>query len=307
MKRTVQIILIVCVVVLGIIVIAGLGSDAIEIPEGFAGEYITVDGVKIRYVQKGRGPDLLCIHGLPGSLEDWETVIEPLSARYRVTVYDRPGHGFSGTEKIGYNLDHNARTALGLIDALGLKDVIVVGHSYGGSIVMALAVRNPSNIRGFITLGGASYEVAHIDPLFRIISLPLIGRGLAALASSTVGDGMIQEGVTAAFRPNEDALPPDYMETRKRIFLQTKVICTLAREEIHLNPDLRGIIPKYGEIGNPFIIIHGAADLLVPAADSRKLDSMLSRSKLIILEGVGHQVQFVRPEILIRAIDEMRG
>ncbi len=306
MKKVIRLILYLCALLVFIAIIAGVSSrDAIVIPEDFVGSYITINDVKIRYKQIGTGPDLLFIHGLPGSIEDWESLGHMLSSRYRLTLYDRPGHGFSSAEDITYNLEHNARIAYGLIDKLKLRDVIVVGHSYGGSIVMAMAVQKTLRVKGFIALGGASYEVRHTDPLFRIIRLPLIGRGFATIASAIIGDGMVAEGIEQAFHPNLKAIPAGYSEKRKTIWLQTKVICTIAREELNLNHDLRKIIPRYRYIQKRFIIIHGSEDLLVPAEDSRRLHSVLRNSRLIILENIGHQVQYARPEVVMKAIDSI--
>lgn len=304
MKKVTRIVLAVCALVLFILIVAGISRDVIEIPQGFGGVYVTIRDVKIRYKQVGRGPDLLFIHGLPGSIEDWEPLIDDLSSRYRMTLYDRPGHGFSASH-IDYTLGHNAEIALGLIDELELKDVIIVGHSYGGSILMAIAVQESPKVKGFIAVGGASYEVEHIDPLYRIISLPLIGRGFAVIASAAVGSGMLAEGIEQAFHPNLNAIPAGYSEKRHAIWLQTKVISSIAKEELNLNPDLRRLIPRYRDIQKRFIMIHGADDRLVPADDSRRLHSDIRNSRLVILEGIGHQVQFAQPDAIVEAIDEM--
>jgi pimeloyl-ACP methyl ester carboxylesterase len=306
MKKVIRFMLYLCALLVFILIIAGVSSrDAIVIPGDFEGAYVTINDVKIRFRQIGTGPDLLFIHGVPGSIEDWESLVPMLSSRYRLTLYDRPGHGFSSAENITYNLEHNAQIAFGLIDKLKLRDVIVVGHSYGGSIVMAMAVQKILRVKGFIAVGGASYEVRHIDPLFRIIRLPLIGRGFATIASAIVGAGMVAEGIEQAFHPNLKAIPAGYSEKRETIWLQTKVICTIAREELNLNHDLQRIIPRYRDIQKSFIIIHGSDDLLVPSDDSRRLHSDLLHSRLIMLENTGHQVQYAQPGAIVKAIDLM--
>jgi pimeloyl-ACP methyl ester carboxylesterase len=242
---------------------------------------------------------------VPGSIEDWEPIISSLSSNYRVTVYDRPGHGYSSAEKIGYNLEHNANIALGLINALHLENVIVVGHSYGGSVIMALAVRDPHQIKAFIPIAGATYPIENIEPIYSLIRIPIIGRGFAAVASSFIGPPMIKDGLNEAFHPNEDIIPEGYIETREKIWLQTKVLVSTAREELNLNSDLEKIIPDYGNISKRFFIIHGDSDLFVPKGDSLKLHKIIKNSKLLILERTGHQVQYERPDILIGTINEV--
>lgn len=306
MKKIVKILLYLFAAIMLIFSIVGITSrDMINIPTNFEGKYIEISGIKVRYNQIGKGPDILLIHGVPGSIEDWEPIISSLSSNYRITVYDRPGHGYSSAEKIGYNLEHNANIALGIINKLHLKNVIVVGHSYGGSVIMALAVRNPHQVKAFIPIAGATYPVENIEPIYSLIRIPIIGRGFAAMASSFIGPAMIKDGLREAFHPNEDIIPEGFIDTRVKIWLQTKVLVSTAREELNLNSDLEKIIPDYGNISKRFFIIHGDYDLWVPKGDSTKLHKIIRNSKLLILSNTGHQVQYERPGILIKTINEV--
>ena len=306
MKKIAKILLFLFFTILLIFAIVGVVSkDTIRIPEDFEGKYIEILGVKVRYKQIGKGQDILLIHGVPGSIEDWDPIISSLSSNCRITVYDRPGQGYSSAESIGYNLEHNANIALGLINELNLKNVIVVGHSYGGGVIMALAVRNPQQIKAFIPVAGATYPLDNIDPIFSLIRVPIIGRGFAAAVSSLIGPAMIKDGLNEAFHPNEHLIPEGFIDTRVKIWLQTKALVSTAREELNLNSDLEKIIPDYGNISKKFFIIHGDNDLFVPKGDSLKLHKMIRNSKLTILNSTGHQVQFERPEILIGTINEV--
>jgi pimeloyl-ACP methyl ester carboxylesterase len=308
MKKIIKILLYLFAAIVLIFSIAGITSrDMIKIPEDFEGKYIEISGINVRYNQIGKGQDILLIHGVPGSIEDWETVISSLSSNYRVTVYDRPGHGYSSAKKIGYNLEHNAKIALGLINELHLESVIVVGHSYGGSVIMALAVRNPHQIKAFIPIAGATYPIKNIEPIYSLIRIPIIGRGFAAVASSFIGPTMIKDGFNEAFHPNEDIMPESFIDTRVKIWLQTKVLVSTAREELNLNSDLEKIIPDYGNISKKFFIMHGDNDLFVPKGHSLKLHKTIKNSKLLMLSNTGHQVQYARPDILIRTINKAAG
>ena len=113
-------------------------SPNTTIPAGMPGRHVVVNGVPLRVVQEGQGRDVLLIHGSPGSIEDWDSITGALAASFRVTRYDRPGQGYSGDDG-QYSQEHNGEIALGLIRALGLSRVVVVGHSYGGSTALAMA------------------------------------------------------------------------------------------------------------------------------------------------------------------------
>ncbi|MBU3916739.1 alpha/beta hydrolase [bacterium] len=303
MKKVIKAVFLFTLIVALIFCVAGIVStDTIEIKPGFEGSYIEVSKEKIRYQQIGEGPDLLFIHGVPGSLEDWQPVINQLSSRFRVTAYDRPGQGFSSANNSGHTVEYNARIALDLIDALRLKDVIVIGHSYGGSVIMGMAVKNPPQVKAFITIAGASYPLEYVDPLFHLIRIPIFGRGLAVISSSILGPGMIKDGVEQAFYPNLSEINGNYTSQRIPIWMQSKTIVGMAKEELNLTEDLNKIAPLYRHISKPFYIVHGEDDQLVPSNDSKQLREVIEHSELTVLKNTGHQVQFVRPDEVIAII-----
>jgi len=277
-------------------------KDVKGIPAGFKGSYVTVSGLNIRVNQLGSGQDLLFIHGIPGSIEDWDPIAKNLSRDFRVTLYDQPGHGFSDMPDMGFNLEYNAKIAFELINKLHLNNVIVVGHSYGGSVIMQMAIKQSNKIKAFIPIAGAVYPLDAVNPLYRLIGLPIIGRGLAGIASLTLGPDMILEGIDNAFFPNKQAISDDFVKKRLKIWLQAKVIVTTAKEESNLNTNLVRIMSNYKMINKKFHIIHGYDDLLVPAKDSITLHEKIKNSKVTVIGNTGHQVQFVRPKAIISAI-----
>src|SRR5206468_5493685 len=109
-------------IVAAIAAIAGYGAayrPQIELPAGLKGQFIDVMGIRTRYVQTGAGPDVLLIHGSTGSVDDWAPVTDALAPNFRVTTYDRPGHGYSSAgPRCDY--EYNADFAVALIRALQL-------------------------------------------------------------------------------------------------------------------------------------------------------------------------------------------
>jgi pimeloyl-ACP methyl ester carboxylesterase len=308
MVKLIKVVLLI-VILLGVIVIGAgfLSKDDISIPEGAPGQYLNISGINIRFHQIGEGQDVLFIHGVPGCLEDWDPVISRLPKGFRATVYDRPNQGYSAPAGMTYPLDFNARIAFDLIETLQLKDVIVVGHSYGGRIIMAMAVKQPEHVKAFIPVAGASYPVERIDPRMYILNIPYLGRGIAAITIPMIGPGMIEKGVTDAFYPNLEAMPKDFMEHRSKIWTQPKVVVGVAREHVHTNSDINRVLPDYSRISNKFIIIHGTEDRLVPVRDSIQLNKTVKDSQVVLLEKTGHQVQFVNPDAIWKAIEEAAG
>jgi pimeloyl-ACP methyl ester carboxylesterase len=294
-----------CLLMLMFLILPGglLAGDSIEIPAGFVGKHIDVQGIQIRYHQVGSGPDILFIHGLPGSIEDWQPVIGELAGKYRLTFYDRPGNGFSSAEHLEYSLKQNADIALALIDRLQLSNPIVVGHSYGGCTALAMAVRKPSRVKAFVIVGGVAYPTEKVDPLFYLLRIPVLGRGIIALIPHSAGCKMMRDGILKAFTPNDTSIPDDFIDMRCKIWSQPKNLVTMAREDIQVNLDLKEIGPRYKDIVHTLYIVHGEQDQMVSVEESKKLHAILPSSKLILLEHTGHMVQYARLADLIKVIE----
>lgn len=114
-------------------------------------EFITSDGVGISYDLKGQGIPLVFVHGWSGSQQDFSGTARRLSKRYITLIYDQRGHGFSDHASIGYKLEQLARDLYELISELGLKKIVLVGHSMGGAVVLEyLRIFGHNNVEGII-------------------------------------------------------------------------------------------------------------------------------------------------------------
>jgi len=227
-----------------------------------------------------------------------------LSKKFRVTAFDRPGHGFSSANKLKYNLEQNADFAFALIDKLKLNNPVVVGHSYGGSTVVEMAERNASNVKAFVSVSPVTSSMGKPDTIIYILKTPVIGPASAWLVKLFTGCKMIREGLDEAFDPNQKDIPQGFADTRCMIFSQPKVIKTLSHEEMTMRQDVKKMTPLYGNIKIPLFIVHGESDKLVPVADGVLLNKAVPGSKLTLLKNTGHMVQYARPAELIKVIEE---
>ncbi len=129
------------------------------------GRVIDVDGTPVHVLVAGSGPDLVLIHGASGNLRDWTLGFsERVSDRYRVIMFDRPGLGWTGRLD-GNKGPWNARSETPMEQAallqkaaaaVGAERPIVVGHSFGGAVAMAWALRAPERTAAVVMLGAVS-------------------------------------------------------------------------------------------------------------------------------------------------------
>ena len=271
-------------------------------PEGFKGNFIDVLNQQIRVYQTGSGQDILLIHGLPGCIEDWETIIPELSKKFHVTAYDRPGHAFSSANNLKYNLEQNADFAFAVIDKLKLNNPVAVGHSYGGSIVVAMAVRNTSNVKAFVSVSAVTSAKGKPDLIFNILKIPIIGHA-SGLFVKLFGRSIVKKGMDVAFDPNQKDMPQDFIDTRCMLISQLKMIKASAHEEMTMRPDVKNMTPLYGNIQKPLFIVHGESDKVVPVNDGSLLYKAVPGSKLTLLKNIGHMVQYAKPAELIKVIE----
>lgn len=131
---------------------------------------VQLDDVTIAYQQMGEGPDLVLVHGLAASRAFWFLhYAVPLSAHFRITLFDLRGHGYSSMPASGYEAARAADDIEGLLDHLGIASCVLVGHSYGGGVAMEFAGRHPQRVSKLVVL---DTKVNALQPSQRLSDSP---------------------------------------------------------------------------------------------------------------------------------------
>lgn len=109
------------------------------------------NGIDVHYLRTGGGkPPVVLLHGLMLNGACWTPLARALEEDYDVIMPDARGHGNSSASDQGYRYDNLAADVVSLIDALGLANPVVLGHSMGGMTAAVVASRNPKRLRGLI-------------------------------------------------------------------------------------------------------------------------------------------------------------
>jgi len=120
-----------------------------KLPSAWSMQHFSVNGVSIAYQVTGRGPDLMLLHGLGGSHDDWRRQLSDLSRRFRLVIPDL--RGFGASERRGpFTIRQHARDAAELLGALDIQRAHVVGLSMGGAIAIELALMRPERVAGLV-------------------------------------------------------------------------------------------------------------------------------------------------------------
>ena len=147
-----------------------MGSGSVE------NSTVIVDGVRVHYAQAGSGPALVLVHGLVGSGRNWDRNIEFLAQFRTVYAMDLANMGESErVEGLDAGLEACADRLLAFMDALGIQDADMAGHSHGGATVMMLAARHPKRVRRLVLFAPANPFCKLGDPQIRFYSTPFGG------------------------------------------------------------------------------------------------------------------------------------
>ena len=121
----------------------------------FKQNYITIEGVKLHYVDEGAGPPIVLVHGQPTWSYLYRKMIPPLvAAGYRTIAPDLMGFGLSDkpVEESAYTLQRHVKLFTGLIEQLRLKGLTIVGQDWGGPIGFRYAIEHQDNVRALVIM-----------------------------------------------------------------------------------------------------------------------------------------------------------
>lgn len=252
------------------------------------GQSIVASGIRTNYHDLNRTADgvpLLLIHGSgPGvsAFANWRLVMPKLAERRRVIAPDMVGFGFTDRPAHqAYTLDNWVAHAIGLLDALALPQVDLVGNSFGGALSLALAIRHPQRVRRLVLMGAAGVDfeltpaldaVWGYQPSFENMRTMM---DLFAYDRSLVTDELAQLRYQASIRPGfQESFTAMFPTPRQRS------IAALASPESDI-----ATLPQQT------LVIHGREDQVIPMATSLKLARLIPNAQLHVFGKCGHWTQ----------------
>lgn len=132
-----------------------MSAPVVALPEvaGVTHRSVDVGGLSVHVAEAGTGDPLVLLHGWPQHWYCWRRLVPLLADRYRLIMPDLRGHGWTDAPPDGYDKEQLATDLLGLMDALGLEQVGLVGHDWGGWTGFLACLRAPARFRAFLALG----------------------------------------------------------------------------------------------------------------------------------------------------------
>ncbi len=274
-----------------------------------------LDNLSLHYVQMGRGPDVILIHGLASDLAFWYLgVMRLLSRRFRVTAFDMRGHGYSDTPPTGYNSADLAGDLSALLDFLEIERTHLVGHSFGGSVALHFAAIHPQRVLS-LTLADARVNALQKrlphrgDERWRSVreaverlgirlpeEIPAVAYAvleeLLGSFSETSSETPVRVGLTGFFgiRNGSSRKLDRWVRLMENTTAKTdfNAVSGLTRER------LRGL-------DHPALAIYGEKSCCMETCEGLKQDLQFCSS--VILPQTGHLHPFLQPKVFVEHIE----
>ena len=273
-----------------------------------AGRFLEVNGVKLHYVERGSGQPLVLLHGNGSMIQDFESsgLVDLAAKTYRVVIFDRPGFGHSDRPRnVVWTPDAQADLIKRALERLEISQAIVLGHSWGASVAVALGLKFPDLVRGLVLASGYYYPTVRPDVVaLSGPAIPVVGDIAANTISPMISRLMWPVMVEKIFGPR--SVPKKFEDFPKEMALRPSQIRASAAESALIIPDAVHFRNRYSELKMTVVIIAGEQDRLIDIdKQSARLHSDVSHSTFHRVPGTGHMVHQTATVEVMSAIDEV--
>jgi pimeloyl-ACP methyl ester carboxylesterase len=270
------------------------------------GAFITVNGVRLHYVERGRGEALVLIHGNGTMIQDFLSsgIVDDLARRFRVIIIDRPGYGYSDRPRGLWTPRAHATLYQKALQQLGITQAVVLGHSWGALVAVALALQAPQLVRSLILASGYYYPTLRADVVLASPSaIPILGDLLRHTVSPVIGRALLPAMIKGMFAPA--AIPERFdREFPTDMMLRPLQLRASAEDAAMMTPVTVELQRHYHELDLPVAIIAGGADQIADVGrQSQRLHDELPNSTLIVVPGMGHMIHHLAPERVVEAVE----
>ena len=272
------------------------------------GKFVTVDGVRLHYIERGEGSPVVLLHGNMVTAEDFETsgVLDLVAKQHRVIAFDRPGFGYSDRPHgSAWSAGRQAELLRDAFAVLGINRPIVVGHSWGAAVALALGLDYPDAVKGLVLLSGYYYPTVRADVLFASpAAIPILGDLLRYTVSPFIARAMLPLLLKGMFAP---LAVPALFPTRftRDMSVRPGQIRAESQDGVAMIPVALAMRHRYQELSMPIVLMAGTKDRVVKHNQALRLHAELPRSILRLVPDVGHMVHYAVPDEVARAIEQI--
>lgn len=264
-------------------------------------QYAQLEGARVRYLVEGQGPAVVLLHGFASSLKTWKDIVPRLAENHRVVALDLKGFGWTDRPEGDYSPQAQARLVFALLDQLGIDRAAVVGHSWGASVALAMALESPERIDRLVLYDAWAY--AEQLPTFFIWAR---ASGLGEMMFRLFYEQRAEDRMAHAFHDPSHVTMELVDSVEEQLARPGTLAAALAAVR---GQHYEAVEPKYKTIEHPTLLLWGREDQVTPLWVGERLSRELPKATLLTYPGCGHfpmieakhastraLVQFLAPE-----------
>ncbi len=262
-------------------------------------KFIMVDGIPVRYADFGKGPQaVLLLHGYLEAIEVWEEFAGQLGKRYRVLLVDLPGHGFTGTGgRDTLTMDFMADVVAGTLARAGVERCVVVGHSMGGYVALALAENHPALVEKLVLFHSSPNADTPEKAANRQREIEIVQADRKELLATTnPGKGFAPDNLRRCAET--------IAELGEQIMMMENEAIVAALRGMAARPDRNAAMRR---MGVPQLMIFGRNDQYIPAEAAAAIAAGQPQASVVWLEGSGHMGFVEQPEESFERLSDFLG
>ena len=274
----------------------------------FESHFLRAGKTSLHYVDEGPSdaPALLFLHGNPTWSYLWRRPLAELSRDgHRCVAYDHMGFGRSEKPPrlAPYTLERHIENALAVIDELGLRDITLVAHDWGGPIGLGAMLERPERLRAMVLMNTWAWELpSWLPPFIREFRTEGLGEILALggnLFVESIPGGMARRDPDPVMMDAYRAPFPDYWSRAGTLAFQREIPLT---ERDRSAPVISSIHERLPQLDVPVLLLWGMRDPVFQPVFLDQWRELFPHAEVAALEDASHFVVEDRPDAVIDAI-----
>lgn len=310
MSILLTLILTIVLIVAGLVFFAANTARKVEAAAPPCGQFLAVEGQRLHYIDTGgSGPSVVLIHGLGGTLRHFTyALVDRLSDEFRVIAVDRPGSGYSTRpDDSSASLGEQADTLAKFMRALGLKQPILVGHSLGGALSLAIALDHPDCAGAVALIAPMTQAQENLPEPFLALDIasPLMRKIMAWTLAIPMSIRNAPKVLKTVFGP--DAVPSDFPTRGGGVLgLRPNSFFNTSSDAVAVMEDLPGMMSRYSGLNIPLGMLFAKGDLILDYhLHGEAMRQQCPSLDLVLLEEHGHMLPLTAPDATADLIREV--
>ena len=270
----------------------------------FSPQKLSVGGLSINFVEAGKGPPILFLHGLGGSWKDWAANLIFFHTSYRAMAIDFPGFGDSDKPERDYSIGWFTAIVDRFLQERKFEPAVIVGHSMGALVAINLAAQSPARVKNLVVV-----DAVGIGEKADFLSYALTKKIMGPESRFETIEGLLRGEFKSMV---EDFIQRQKPKTAKEFFASLPKSPFTGKPFLPMTPSVQmsasiidfDLRPQLAAIRQPTLILWGAKDPVAPPQDAPLLKNRIPHAALKVLDQCGHSPMQDQPELFNQEVEK---